>query len=82
MSLNDDWSYIWSARLLAETGHIQYNGWATAMLGWQLYLGALFIKIFGFSFSIVRIANGIVRNTVGLVCYDGPSVNPNMVKLA
>ena len=52
------------------------------MLGWQLYLGALFIKIFGFSFSIVRIANGIVRNTVGLVCYDGPSVNPNMVKLA
>jgi hypothetical protein len=55
MGLDDDWSYIWSARALADTGHIHYNGWATAMLGWQLYLGALFIKLFGFSFTIVRI---------------------------
>jgi Dolichyl-phosphate-mannose-protein mannosyltransferase len=55
MGLNDDWSYIWSARALAYTGHIHYNGWATAILGWQLYVGALFIKLFGFSFTIIRI---------------------------
>jgi hypothetical protein len=55
MGINDDWSYIWSARALADTGHIMYNGWATAILGWQLYLGALFISIFGFSFTIVRV---------------------------
>lgn len=54
MGLNDDWSYIWIARTLANTGHIVYNGWATPMLGWQLYLGALFIKVFGFSFTVVR----------------------------
>ena len=54
MGMNDDWAYIWTARKLAETGHVVYNGWDTAMLGWQLYLGALFIKVFGFSFLAVR----------------------------
>jgi hypothetical protein len=47
----DDFSYVRSAKTLAETGHIVYYGWASAMLGWQLALGALFIKLFGFSFS-------------------------------
>jgi 4-amino-4-deoxy-L-arabinose transferase-like glycosyltransferase len=54
MSMDDDWSYVWSARMLANTGHIVYNGWAAPILGWQLYLGALFIKLFGFSFTAVR----------------------------
>ena len=52
--MNDDWSYIWSAKLLAQSGHIRYSGWAQPILGWQLYLAALLIKVFGFSFSIVR----------------------------
>jgi Dolichyl-phosphate-mannose-protein mannosyltransferase len=52
--VSDDWSYIWSAKVLAETGHLTYNGWATAMLGWQVYLGALFVKLFGFSFTATR----------------------------
>jgi len=50
----DDWSYVWSARVLADTGHIVYNGWGAMMLGWQLYLGALAIKLFGFSFLAPR----------------------------
>ena len=54
MGFNDDWSYIWSARVFAQTGHIAYNGWGAMMLGWQLPLGALFIKLFGFSFTAVR----------------------------
>lgn len=54
IGLNDDWSYIYSAHVLATTGHVVYNGWAAFMLGWQLYLGALFIKLFGFSFTAVR----------------------------
>jgi len=56
----DDWSYIKTAQLLAQTGHIVYNGWATAMLGWQLYLGALFVKLFGFSFTAVRLSTVVV----------------------
>ena len=52
----DDWAYIWSAKILSQTGHVVYQGWATAMLTWQLYLGALFIKLFGFSFTNVRLS--------------------------
>ncbi len=54
MGLCDDWSYIKTVQVLAQTGHVVYNGWATAMLGWQLYLGAIFVKLFGFSFTTVR----------------------------
>lgn len=50
----DDFSYIRSAQVLADTGRVVYNGWATAMLGWQLYLGAIFVKLFGHSFTAVR----------------------------
>ena len=60
MGINDDWSYIYSARVLADTGHIVYNGWATAILGAQLFLGALFIKLFGFSFTTVRASSMLV----------------------
>src|ERR1700691_1184589 len=55
----DDWSYVKTVQVLAQTGHIVYNGWATAMLGWQLYFGALFVRIFGFSFTVVRYATVI-----------------------
>jgi hypothetical protein len=51
MAQCDDFAYVLSAKTLAETGHIVYYGWASAMLGWQLALGALFIKLFGFSFT-------------------------------
>jgi hypothetical protein len=55
----DEWSYIRSADLMARTGHMVYMGWASAMLGWLIPLGALFVKLFGFSFTTVR-ASGVV----------------------
>lgn len=54
--LNDDWSYIATAQRFAQTGHIVYNGWATAMLGWQVVFAAAFVRVFGFSFTIVRVS--------------------------
>jgi hypothetical protein len=54
MGICDDGPYIRVAQKLAATGHIFYNGWSAAMLIWQLYLGAAFIKLFGFSFTTVR----------------------------
>jgi len=60
MGICDDGPYILMARHLANTGHIAYNGWATAMLGWQLYLGAAFIKLFGYSFTTVRMSTLLV----------------------
>ena len=52
--LTDDWSTVRTAQLLAQTGHIHYNGWEAAILGWPLYVAALFIKLFGPSFTVIR----------------------------
>jgi len=60
MGICDDWTYIHSAQRLAVTGHILYNGVETPMLGWQLYLGAAFIKLFGFSLTAVRMSTLLV----------------------
>ena len=56
MGICDDGPYILMAHTLATTGHIVYNGWSAPMLTWQLYLGAAFIKLFGFSFTTVRMS--------------------------
>ncbi len=60
MGVSDDGTYILMAQHLAATGRIAYNGWATAMLGWQLYLGAAFVKLFGLSFTVVRMSTLLV----------------------
>ncbi len=54
MPFGDDFSYTKTALDFARTGHFIYNGWATAMLGWMVPWGAMFIKVFGFSFTVVR----------------------------
>lgn len=53
---SDEFSYEKTALEFARTGHILYNGWATAMLGWLIPWGALFIKVFGFSFTVMRLS--------------------------
>jgi hypothetical protein len=60
MGICDDGPYILVAKNLAATGHIHYNGWSAAMLCWQLYLGVALIKLFGFSFTIVRVSTLLV----------------------
>jgi hypothetical protein len=60
VGMNDDGPYIRSAQLLAQTGHVVYNGWATAMLGWQLFLGALFAHLLGPSFTAIRASTLLV----------------------
>jgi hypothetical protein len=54
--VNDDWSYNKMALDLAQTGHLIYNWWTAPMIGAQVYWGALFIKLFGFSFLAVRLS--------------------------
>jgi hypothetical protein len=56
MGICDDWPYILMARKLLATGHFAYNGWAAPMIGWQLYLGAAFAKVFGSSMTAVRMS--------------------------
>ena len=56
IGINDDWSYTKTALMFAQTGHFAYNGQGAVMLGWQVVWGALFIKLFGFSFTVVRLS--------------------------
>ena len=60
MGICDDGPYILIAQKLAATGHTFYNGNTTPFLGWQLYLGAAFIKLFGFSLTTVRMSTLLV----------------------
>jgi hypothetical protein len=52
--MNDDWSFVATARALSATGHLHYNGWSAPLIGFQAYWAALFLKIFGFSFLAAR----------------------------
>jgi hypothetical protein len=54
IATDDDFAYAKVAQIFAHTGHFVYNGWETTMLGWQVLWGALFIKLFGFSYLGLR----------------------------
>jgi hypothetical protein len=57
IGINDDWSYIRTAQVFAQTHHFVYNGWATAMLGWQVVWGAWFAHLFGPGFTSIRLSD-------------------------
>lgn len=67
MGVCDDMPYIQIARTLAATGHILYNGPTTPMLGWQIYLGAAFIRLFGFSPTTVRMSTLLIAMALAFV---------------
>ena len=67
MGICDEGPYILVAQHLAATGHVVYNGWSAAMLVWQLYLGAALIKLFGFSFTTVRVSTLLVAVVLAFV---------------
>ncbi len=56
MGFEDDWSYSHIAMVFASTGHVEYDGFSAAMLLPQIVWSALFIKLFGFSFLIMRLS--------------------------
>lgn len=56
LSWNDDWCYGRMAYEFARSGKLIYNGWAAAMVGPQALWGALWIKLFGFSLTTLRLS--------------------------
>jgi hypothetical protein len=69
LPFSDDWSYAFTARQLAQTGHLTYNGWATAAIIPQAYWGALIIKVFGFSFTALRFSTLPFAMAAAAICY-------------
>jgi hypothetical protein len=63
--LNDDWTYGKSVLWLVNDG-IYNVGISAASLWTHIYWGALFVKIFGFSFNVLR-ASTIVATIIGAV---------------
>ena len=64
MPRNDDFSYARTADAMARTGHIAYNGWGSPLMLPQAYLGALLIRLFGFSYDVLDTVG--VLSTVGI----------------
>jgi hypothetical protein len=54
MPFDDDWSYAFTVRQFLATGHLVFNGWSAPLLITQAWWGALYCKIFGFSFVTLR----------------------------
>lgn len=52
--LNDDWNYIRSAQLLAEQGRMLITCWNCSTNLIQIVYGATLVKLFGFSFEVLR----------------------------
>ncbi len=69
MGFQDDWSYTHIARQFAYTGHLVYNGHTAVMLIPQILWAALFIRLFGFSFLIMRISTMILAAILIPVLY-------------
>jgi hypothetical protein len=67
IGIGDDWSYTLTAEKLAATGHIVYNGWGAPILGWQLFWGAGFVKLFGASYTSVRLSEIAVAMALAFV---------------
>jgi len=64
--LNDDWSFAASARLLADIGHFVFPDWSAANIVAQIFWGSLFIKIFGFSFTVLRFST-LILGLIGII---------------
>ena len=52
--LNDDWSYAKPVHSLLNGDGIKFTGWMSMTLFSQVIWGAIWCKIFGFSFTILR----------------------------
>jgi len=55
--LNDDWAYALAAKALAETGRLVLSDWGASTQLPHIISGALFAKLFGFSFAVLRLGN-------------------------
>jgi len=64
--LNDDWSYAWTVKVLAEEGRLVFTNWVSMPLIAQIGWGWLFTLPAGFSFEALRGAT-LVLSFLGAV---------------
>jgi len=62
----DDWANADTVRHLLQTGEYRLNDWLAPNMLFQAYWGALFSKIFGYSFATLRIST-LALSALGVV---------------
>ncbi|TXB61430.1 ArnT family glycosyltransferase [Phaeodactylibacter luteus] len=67
--LDDDWAYALSVREWAEHGTYDVNDWPAMTLFTQIMWGGAFAKIFGFSFTVLRLSTQTAA-LLGLLAFD------------
>jgi hypothetical protein len=68
VAFNDDWMYAYTVRQLLRTGKIQYAAESTIFLT-QAYWGALWARMFGFSFVSLRFSTMPFAVGCVILCY-------------
>lgn len=68
--LNDDWSYAESVMVFLDSGRISIGEWPAMTLATHILWGALFTKVLGFSFLVLRISTwlSVIIGTWTLYC--------------
>lgn len=59
-AFTDDWAYAKMAKELAHEGQYKFDHWAVASPIFQVFYGALLVKIFGFSFGLLKTSTILV----------------------
>lgn len=69
LATDDDFAYAKMALTFAHTGHFVFNGWESAMVGWQVVWGALFIRLFGYSYLTLRFSTIVLGALLTLLLH-------------
>ena len=67
-SLNDDWAYSKTVINYLNNGDIEAPAWGGATFLTQLIWAVIFCKIFGFSFTILRLSS-IILSLIGIIFF-------------
>ena len=68
LPLIDDWVYAWSVDHFLKTGQLRVLDWSAHYPLAQIVWGALFVRVFGFSFFILRVST-LVLEWIGLLAF-------------
>ena len=67
--LNDDWTYGLAVQSILQTGRLSLLPWSSANAFAQLYWGALFCRLFGFSYEVLRLSTAVLGAAGVLATY-------------
>lgn len=67
--INDDWAYALNVYSLSENNELSFSNWPAMTLLTQTFIGASVCKIFGFSFTVLRITTLIFALFSMLLAY-------------